>query len=327
MPESGTLAEHSQLQLIKNMSKLLFLSDISESGPCVRSSVRPDIVDQYAQNYREKRPMPPVVVFWDGKTYFLADGSHRCHAIAQIGRKAIEAEVRKGTYEEALQYALQANCAHGLQRSNADKRKCIAEALKQWPTYSNASLAKACDVDDHTVADVRKELEATKEVAPTPKRTSSSGRSVASEPVARIPPRKSEVEASANGHASKPVLDKNGTPIPQAVIQYWNRSDEVLVLLTAVTDVMNSLKQAEKEKDKLFAQCNIPTALSDLDRVRMVIGCAVPHAVCTQCAGHPAAQPNGECRLCVGLGLLSKFRYDRLVPEEIKNMVERGGGK
>lgn len=289
--------------------------------------MRPDIVDQYATNYREKRPMPPVVVFWDGKTYFLADGSHRCHAIAQIGRKAIEAEVRNGNYEEALQYALQANCAHGLQRSNADKRKCIAEALKQWPTYSNASLAKACDVDDHTVADVRKELEATKEVAPTPKRTSSSGRSVASEPVARIPARKSEVEASANGHASTPVLDKNGTPIPQAVIQYWSRSDEVLVLLAAVTEVMNSLKQAEKEKDVMFAECNVTAALSDLDRVRTVIGCAVPFCVCTQCAGHPAAQPKGECRLCLGRGLISKFRWERLVPQEIRDMIVKGVAK
>lgn len=310
------------------MTKLLFLSDLNEKlSPVVRASMRPDIVDQYATNYREKRPMPPVVVFWDGKTYFLADGSHRCHAIAQIGRKAIEAEVRKGTYEEALQYALQANCAHGLQRSNADKRQCIAEALKQWPTYSNSSLAKACDVDDHTVADVRKELEATKEVAPTPKRTSSSGRSVASEPVARIPTRKSEVEASANGHASTPVLDKNGTPIPTAVIQYWNRSDEGIALVAAITEVMNTLKQADKDKDMLYSECNLQGILLDLEKAKMGIGCVVPHCVCTQCAGHPEAQPNGQCRLCLGRGLLSRFRWDRLVPEEIKDMIRAGGKK
>ncbi|MGP1665969.1 MAG: hypothetical protein ACTS5I_08690 [Rhodanobacter sp.] len=308
-------------------TRLIFLSDLSEKlSPVVRASIRDDIVEQYAANYREKRPMPPVVVFWDekAKTYYLADGSHRCHAIAQIGRKAIEAEVRKGTYEDALQYALQANCAHGLQRSNADKRKCIKEALKQWPAYSNANLSKVCDVDDHTVAEVRKEMEAEKVIAPTPKRTSSSGRTVASQPVASNRPRKSEVEPPEPSAEPKPVVDKNGTPIPKAVIQYWERADEVTAILAQLTEVMNSLKQADKEKDLLFSEVNISAALSDLDKVRTTVGCAMPFAVCTQCAGHPAAQPKGECRLCLGRGMISKFRWDRLVPEEVRNMVMKG---
>lgn len=307
------------------MTKLLFLSDLNEKlSPVVRASIRDDIVDAYAQNYREKRPMPPVVVFWDGKTYFLADGSHRCHAIAQIGRKAIEAEVRKGTYEDALQYALQANCAHGLQRSNADKRKCISVAIQQWPKDSNNSIAKRCDVDDKTVKDVRDELEAEQVVAKEPVRVSSSGRSVAAQHVTKNPVRKSELEPATKPTEPKPIVDKNGTPIPKAVIQYWERADEVTVLLAQITEVMNSLRHAEKEKDLLYSQCNLAGTILELDGIKMNVGRALPFCVCTQCAGHPEAQPKGHCRLCAGLGLISKLAWDRLVPAEVRDMITKG---
>lgn len=311
------------------MTKLIFLSDIDfKHSPTVRDCIREDVVEQYADHYREKRPMPPVVVFWDGKTYLLADGSHRCEAIAQVGRKAIEAEVRKGGYEEALQYALQSNCAHGLPRSQADKRKSITVAIMQWPKDTNNGIAKRCDVDDKTVKVVRDELEAAKIVAKEPVRVSTSGSKVAAERVAKTPVRNSEPDpAKAPVETKAVVVDKNGTPIPKAVIKYWNRADEVSVLLAQISEVMNSLKQADKEKDLLFAECNVTAALSDLDKVRMVIGCALPFAVCTQCQGHPDTQPKGECRLCLGRGLISKFRWERLVPEEVRKMVMKGVAK
>lgn len=304
------------------MTKPFFLADISPDSPTVRHNIREETVDEYADHYRSKRQMPPVVIFADAKVkkYYLADGAHRCAAVALIGRKAIDAIVQQGDYEAALSYALQANAQHGLPRSSADKRKCIREALKQWPKFSNAMLSKVCDVDDHTVADVRKELEVTKVIEPTPRRVSSRGTTVPSQLVTRTEPRISEV-------GPKPVVDKNGTPIPKAVIQYWERAIEVTAILAQITEVMNSLKQAETEKDLMFAECNLSAALGHLENARSITACAAPHAVCTQCQGHPSTQPKGECRLCFGRGVISKFRFERLVPSEIQAMVIKGAKK
>lgn len=126
-----------------------------------------------------------------------------------------------------------------------------------------------------------------------------------------------------NPRTKKPVTDKNGTEIPLALLPNWRRAGEAKALIGAIAEVMNHLKQAEKDGDKLFSQVNIPATVNDLNKARAALGCAVPSYVCPQCAGHPTIQPKGECRLCLGLGLLSKFRYDRLVAQEVKDMLEQ----
>ena len=68
---------------------------------------------------------PPVVVFYDGDDYWLADGFHRYLAHQRAGRSDIKAEVREGGMREAILYAVGANATHGKRRSNADKRKAV----------------------------------------------------------------------------------------------------------------------------------------------------------------------------------------------------------
>lgn len=302
--------------------KTVLLDEIDfKASPTVRDHIDDDTVERYADRYREKAPMPPVILFWDKdkKKLYLADGSHRCAGLAQTGRKSIEAEVHDGTYEDALRYALIANSSHGLPRSNADKRKCIAVALKQWPTFSNVQIAKTCDVDDHTVASVRTELEAAKIIKPTETRIDAKG-------VERPASRSSEEprESEDKPKQEKPsTVDRHGTEIPKTVQPYWNRAEEVKSVIKTINEVMTVLKKAEADKDLMFAQVNIEPALADLMQVRSNIECALPYCVCTQCQGHPEVQPKGQCRLCNGLGLISKFRWDRLVPAEIKALVSK----
>jgi uncharacterized ParB-like nuclease family protein len=45
----------------------------------------------------------PVVVRWDGESYFLQDGFHRVEASRRTGAEEIEAEVLAGTLEEMEQ--------------------------------------------------------------------------------------------------------------------------------------------------------------------------------------------------------------------------------
>ena len=48
---------------------------------------------------------PPVVVFDTGEGLLLADGYHRVAAARRRGQATIEAEVRNGSRQDALQYA------------------------------------------------------------------------------------------------------------------------------------------------------------------------------------------------------------------------------
>jgi len=52
---------------------------------------------------------PPIVVFVDGACSYLADGYHRRRAAEQSQRATIAVELRPGTKNDALWYALGAN--------------------------------------------------------------------------------------------------------------------------------------------------------------------------------------------------------------------------
>lgn len=62
--------------------------------------------------------LPPIVVFYDGASYVLADGAHRLEAkrFAKTGRAEhahIEADVRAGGVLDARAWACRANVEHG----------------------------------------------------------------------------------------------------------------------------------------------------------------------------------------------------------------------
>ena len=81
------------------------------------------------------------------------------------------------------------------------------------------------------------------------------------------------------------------------------------------------LKKAQSMEDLMFAEVNISAAMADIDKIYTNLRTAIPYAVCTQCQGQPKTQPKGECRLCIGRGVISKFRWDK-VPAEIRKMRE-----
>jgi uncharacterized protein (DUF1015 family) len=57
-------------------------------------------VDALVVAFRERKPIEPIRVFFDGTTYLLADGFHRVAAALKVGRRRIKAEVVMGTYAD-----------------------------------------------------------------------------------------------------------------------------------------------------------------------------------------------------------------------------------
>ncbi len=133
-----------------------------DSGTQARVAVDPLVVDDYAAAYRAGAKLPPVIVFFDGETYWLADGFHRVLAALQAELKQLPAEVRPGTRQDALLFAAGANADHGLRRTNADKRRAVRLVLEvaEWRRWSDREIARRCRVHHDLVADVRRDLAA-----------------------------------------------------------------------------------------------------------------------------------------------------------------------
>lgn len=83
----------------------------------------------YAEDMKAGDEFPPVVVFDDGRTYWLADGFHRVRAALEAKLSEIPADVRQGTLQDAQWYSYSANQKQGLRRTNADKRRAVEAAL------------------------------------------------------------------------------------------------------------------------------------------------------------------------------------------------------
>src|SRR5579862_7793192 len=84
---------------------------------------------EYGDDMRAGAKFPPVIVFYDGKDYWLADGFHRYEAAFSIEQEDIQAEVHQGTVEDARWYSLGVNKGHGIRRTNADKERAVKAAL------------------------------------------------------------------------------------------------------------------------------------------------------------------------------------------------------
>lgn len=117
-------------------------------------------IAEYADFMQSGSSFPPIVAFFDGTCYWLADGFHRVAAARRVGFKDIEVELKAGSARDAMLYAVGANATHGLKRSPADKRRSISLLLQdpEWSQWSDRSIAKASNTSHSFVAKVRASL-------------------------------------------------------------------------------------------------------------------------------------------------------------------------
>ena len=103
---------------------------------------------------------PPVVVYFDGTDYWLADGFHRVGAAQKIGLETIEAEIKDGSARDAILHGIGSNASHGLRRTQADKQRAVERLLKdpEWARWSDRKIAEVAKVDHKTVGKIRRDL-------------------------------------------------------------------------------------------------------------------------------------------------------------------------
>ena len=120
-----------------------------------RTKICVETVNAYAEDMTDGAKFPPVVLFGTKDKCWIGDGWHRVMAAEEIDAKDIQADLRPGGRMEALKYALSSNSVHGQRRTNADKRRCVEIAVKEFGTLSSRAIAELCGVSADFVCRMR----------------------------------------------------------------------------------------------------------------------------------------------------------------------------
>jgi hypothetical protein len=128
------------------------------SGTQTRVKTNEEAIESYADEMKNGAVFPPISVYFDGATYWLADGFHRYLATKRNQSLTIRAEVQPGGRGDALKHALGANATNGVYRNNDDKRNAVEIALEEWPGHSNPVIAEICKVSVELVRTRRNEM-------------------------------------------------------------------------------------------------------------------------------------------------------------------------
>jgi transposase-like protein len=133
-----------------------------DGGTQPRAALRTDVIEEYAELMKAGTRFDPVIVYFDGTDYWLADGYHRVAAARRAyPDQPIEAEVHEGTLAEAQWYSYGANRTHGLRRTNEDKERAVRNALQHRNALglSNVQIAEHCGVSEFLIRKYRREQE------------------------------------------------------------------------------------------------------------------------------------------------------------------------
>ena len=133
-----------------------------DGGTQSRAKLNQAVISSYAKAMAAGAIFPPVVAFFDGQDYWLADGFHRLAATQKLGKQTLAAEIRQGSQRDAILFAAGVNTTHGLRRTNADKRQAVTLLLTdlEWQQWSDREIARRCGVSDRLVNKLRKQRSA-----------------------------------------------------------------------------------------------------------------------------------------------------------------------
>jgi len=280
------------------------LDEVKGSDLQTRVALDEETLQEYAEIYREDEfKMPPVEAMMTDLSdrLLLTDGYHRVEAARRAGRTRIRCLLSKGTPTDALKAALKANSAHGLRRTNADKRKALALAWERREELfggepSHEALAEACGVSKRTAQRFREGLSTMDNVHPC-ERIGTNGKRY----------------TNAKSPAAGVLVDHVGREVPERLIQAF-RSKAVLKAVNKMSKALRELELLRQQGETLEMAFVSSHHLYELSHHLASVRHARPYAVCPAC--------NGEgCRECNGYGFLPKAKYEALTHE-----IEHVGG-
>lgn len=248
------------------VAQLTFDSDVQ-----CRESIQMGVVAEYKESLANGVTFPPLVVFFDGKTNWVADGFHRGHAYRDTGVVTCPCDVRQGTKRDAILYACGANASHGLKRTNADKRRAVLTLLRdaEWSQWSDRELGRRAGVGHDMVASLRPAPLAENASQPEPRKcadgrtinTSNIGKTKAEKPEPPVEKPEEEPEAIEEPKSSHVGLVAIAEEEEDPRQPYENEEPEIFrVARTAIATIWSKCPVAFRWKLK----ASIENHLADL---------------------------------------------------------------
>ncbi len=154
------LMSGNELDFEKQPHYLDIFSIRVDGGTQPRHGLNQAVVSEYAEAMLDGAVFPAVTVFYDGTTYWLADGYHRLQAARKAELTKIAAKICQGSRRDAVLYSVGANANHGLRRTNADKRRAVETLLRdeEWSQWSDREIARCTGLSNRFVSNLRSEL-------------------------------------------------------------------------------------------------------------------------------------------------------------------------
>lgn len=237
---------HTSIRLLRQETTMqLDIATIRlDGGTQPRAMHHPGLAEEYAEAMQAGAIFPPVIVFYDGAKYWLADGFHRVLAVEHNEQSIIDADVRQGTQQDAQWYSYSVNQAHGKRRSTEDKQRAVLAALAHPKAagMSDREIADHCGVSHPFVGSLRKQVtgngfQSTGNGYRTGKdgvkrKTSASPAAQQSEPDEPLSPYEEQVAAAYMNRNSAPVItepagvgEKRLSQMVDELIQQLNFAD------------------------------------------------------------------------------------------------------
>ena len=171
------------LDVLRQPERLTVASLRTDGGTQPRAGLDEATVAEYTEAITGPNswPFPPLVAFFDGSHYWLADGFHRLAAAVRFCKQekiastslAVLVDIRQGDRRDAILHSVGANAEHGLRRTNEDKRRAVTRLLHddEWSQWSDREIARRAKVSDRFVNNLRKELSANRSQMTNTQRT------------------------------------------------------------------------------------------------------------------------------------------------------------
>jgi hypothetical protein len=188
-------------------------------------------VERYADSWDR---LPPITVYEIDDKWLVADGFHRHAAAVMLGKRSMPAEIRVGTFTDALDFVSSVNLFHGLPLTRSERRRAVEVKLKLHHDWSDRRMAEELGVSRELVAKIRRQLIEGHQIPNNPGRVGSDGKLYTSAGIPREQPERprarpeTEEEDDAErgrrgmGAAAPPWEETAGRPkvAPGAELQY-----------------------------------------------------------------------------------------------------------
>lgn len=171
-----------------------------DGGTQPRAVIDYAAVQDYMDMMRDGVKFPPIIVFYDGSDYWLADGFHRKEAAFGADMDEIACEIHQGTQQDAQWFSFSANKSNGLRRTNEDKQRAANAALvhPNGAGLSDSKIAMHVGCSREWVRQIRERLVSCKHLQDKNERTVTRGDTTYEQKTANIG-RKAKPKPSRDG--------------------------------------------------------------------------------------------------------------------------------